>query len=238
MTVPSKPAIAPSQIAAHSPQPSPQRRRVSVDQRQVWLAIATLTLITVLTLASPAFAHHPLGGTTPQTALSGLLSGLGHPVIGPDHLAFVLAVGLLSAQLAKTRLLIGSFLLAALAGVGLHLLELNLPAPEVIISLSVLLLGGLVAQGKALPTLPMLLLTAGAGLFHGYAYGEAIVGAEPTPLLAYLVGLTMVQGAIAGSISVVLSRILSPAKRQARLQAAGLVACGAGLAFLSAVVLG
>jgi urease accessory protein len=35
-----------------------------------------------------------------------------------------------------------------------------------------------------------------AGLVHGYAYGEAIVGAEPTPLAAYLAGYTVVQVAI------------------------------------------
>ena len=35
-----------------------------------------------------------------------------------------------------------------------------------------------------------------SGIAHGYAYGEAIVGAEPTPLVAYLVGFTLVQLAI------------------------------------------
>ncbi len=36
-----------------------------------------------------------------------------------------------------------------------------------------------------------------SGAVHGYAYGEAIVGAESTPLLAYLCGFTLVQFAIA-----------------------------------------
>ena len=35
-----------------------------------------------------------------------------------------------------------------------------------------------------------------AGLAHGYAYGEAIVGAEQTPLVAYLVGFSLVQLAL------------------------------------------
>lgn len=34
---------------------------------------------------------------------------------------------------------------------------------------------------------------AAVGLLHVYAYGEAIVGAEPTPLVAYLLGLSLVQ---------------------------------------------
>lgn len=32
---------------------------------------------------------------------------------------------------------------------------------------------------------------------HGYALGESIYGAEPTPLYAYLFGLALIQSAIA-----------------------------------------
>jgi urease accessory protein len=35
------------------------------------------------------------------------------------------------------------------------------------------------------------------GLFHGYALGESIVGAEPTPLVSYFVGLAAIQSLIA-----------------------------------------
>jgi urease accessory protein len=38
-----------------------------------------------------------------------------------------------------------------------------------------------------------LVLAVAAGFFHGYAYGEAVIGAEATPLAAYLVGLALVQ---------------------------------------------
>ncbi len=40
------------------------------------------------------YAHHVMGGRMPATFAEGLLSGLGHPVIGIDHLAFIVAVGL------------------------------------------------------------------------------------------------------------------------------------------------
>ena len=52
----------------------------------------------LLALASlPAQAHHFMDGGMPQNWLEGLLSGLGHPVIGPDHAAFVFAAGFLLA---------------------------------------------------------------------------------------------------------------------------------------------
>ena len=44
--------------------------------------------------AFPAFAHHMMGGRTPSTFMEGLLSGLGHPVIGLDHFAFLVAIGI------------------------------------------------------------------------------------------------------------------------------------------------
>ena len=49
-------------------------------------------------LAAPAFAHHPLDGKIPSNLFEGFMSGLGHPVIGLDHLAFVIAVGLIAVN--------------------------------------------------------------------------------------------------------------------------------------------
>ena len=44
--------------------------------------------------ASPAYAHHPLGGMPMETFTHGLLSGIGHPILGFDHLFFVVIVGI------------------------------------------------------------------------------------------------------------------------------------------------
>jgi urease accessory protein len=40
-------------------------------------------------------------------------------------------------------------------------------------------------------------LFAVVGLIHGYALGESIYGAEPAPLYAYLLGLAVIQSAVA-----------------------------------------
>lgn len=45
-------------------------------------------------ISSPASAHHPLDGRLPANLFEGIMSGFGHPVIGFDHLAFVIASGL------------------------------------------------------------------------------------------------------------------------------------------------
>ena len=48
---------------------------------------AVVTALLVLMVAVPAYAHHPMGGVTPSSFGEGLLSGIGHPIIGLDHLA-------------------------------------------------------------------------------------------------------------------------------------------------------
>src|SRR5262245_6809064 len=55
----------------------------------------SLSLIVLAISGAPAFAHHMMGGRTPATFGEGILSGLGHPIIGLDHLAAVVAVGCL-----------------------------------------------------------------------------------------------------------------------------------------------
>lgn len=85
-----------------------------------FLAIAGLLFSLV-----PVLAHHPFGGETPDNLFEGFLSGIEHSVIGLDHLAFVIAAGLLAAAMGRSRI-----------------------------------------------------------IFHGYAYGEAIVGAEMGPLVS------------------------------------------------------
>ena len=197
-----------------------------------------LAAIATLLLATPALAHHPFGGEAPQTVFQGLLSGLGHPVIGLDHLAFIIAVGLLAAVLRQRALPI-VFLLAAVFGTGLHLAELNLPAPELVISGSVLLFGLLAVSHRQLNAPTVMALAAIAGIFHGYAYGEAVVGAESMPLVAYLAGFTLIQGAIAYTTYFLSQRHL---KREGSagiipLRQAGFVICGAGAAFLGSLLI-
>ena len=187
----------------------------------------------ILLAPASALAHHVMDGELPATFAQGLLSGLGHPVIGLDHLAFVVAVGLVAASAPGGRLLPIAFLGAMLAGIGLHLASLDLPLAELVIAGSVLALGVALALGVRLSAGIAALLFAVAGLFHGYAYGESIVGAEPTPLVAYLAGLVLVQYAIAlGALEV--ARRLQPSGRAVpALRAAGVLAVAIGAAFLT-----
>ncbi len=147
--------------------------------------------------AVPASAHHAMEGRTPTTPLQGLLSGLGHPVIGLDHLAALVAAGCIASLFPRGALLALSFVVAVLSGAALHRQSFDIPAMEIAVAASVAVLGLVLVVARPFPPIAALILFVLAGAIHGYALGESIVGAEPAPLYAYFAGLAIVQSATA-----------------------------------------
>ena len=165
-----------------------------------------LTAVAVAAMTTtPAFAHHPLGGGTPETFVHGVLSGIGHPMLGIDHFAFIVAMALAAVAMGRLATAPLAFLAASMAGVLLTYNGIALPLIEVMVAGSATLIGAIVLSGRKL-TMPVALgLFAAAGLFHGAAYGAGT--------LARLFW----DGANAASVS---------------LRVAGGVAAGVGFAFL------
>jgi urease accessory protein len=198
--------------------------------------------LAVVSAISPALAHHPMGGRTPSNVFEGFMSGVAHPLIGPDHFAFVVAVGLLAATRKQGVMIPFAFVLAAMFGAGMHLANLNVPGIELFVSGSVALFGILLALKNSLNTGAVAGLSALAGLFHGYAYGEAIFGAQMTPLVSYLAGFTIIQLGVSLTAfwigtQVVLkhNKVFQPSTP---FHSAGLVICGMGLAFFISQMIG
>ncbi|MGB3202768.1 MAG: HupE/UreJ family protein [Nodosilinea sp.] len=193
-----------------------------------------ISISILLSIAFPAYAHHPSGGTISTTFLEGFLSGLGHPVVGLDHLVFVISVGLIASTVARGFWIPVAFVSTALVGTGLYLMLVDVPMVEVVISASVLVSGILLAKLNKPDAAIIAVLAGVAGLFHGYAYGEAIVGATAVPLTAYLLGFTLVQAIIALSaykVAVLVKN--SSIARPNFLSFAGYIAIGSGMAFLA-----
>ena len=211
-------------------------------------AIAELSFISGITLSvalllhsSPALAHHPNGGKLPSNFVEGLLSGFGHPIIGIDHFVFVIAVGLLAALSKRAGMLIPvAFVAATAIGTAIHLQSVDLPVAELIISASVLVMGIFLARKEQTSLAILIVISAIAGIFHGYAYGESIVGAEITALGAYLLGFCAIQLAISWTAYFLGKKILSKASipNDLPLRFAGFTICGIGFSFLSSAILG
>jgi len=180
-----------------------------------------------------ALAHHPLGGGTPETFMHGFLSGVGHPVIGIDHFAFVVAVGLVAAFAARRFVSPLAFVVATMVGCLLHFGGLMLPMSELLIAVSVLALGAVVLSGKRLSDLTQIAAFSVAGLFHGFAYGGAIIGAEATPLVAYLAAFSLTQFLIAAGVMVLVTAVRRAADVKAiQPRLAGALVAGVGLVFV------
>jgi len=209
---------------------------------QVGFLLAFLTIILTITsflFGTPVLAHHAMGGKVPANFFEGFTSGLAHPVIGPDHFAFVVSVGLLAAISHQGIMIPIAFVLAAIAGTGLHLMQIALPAAEFAISGSILLFGILLALKDRPNTWVLTGLAAIVGLFHGYAYGGSIFGAQMLPVIAYLMGFTVIQLVVAIAAFLIGRVVLKKATEQPSLplRFAGFVICGVGITFLSTLIL-
>ena len=150
----------------------------------VWLCAFTVFVL-------PSLAHHPFG--MPEQAklspLQGLISGIGHPLLGPDHLLFLLAIGFVG--LRHPQLWVAPLLIAGLLG---SCLAQFIPiSGEMEIYAEALIAATLVIEGLvALGIFPYGLLLPVIGL-HGFLLGGTIVGAEPSTMLTYFLGLLISQ---------------------------------------------
>jgi urease accessory protein len=191
---------------------------------------ATLVGAGLVASAGTASAHHLMGGKTPSTFADGILSGVGHPIIGPDHLAFLVALGIAVGVGRLSLVAPFLFLLAMACGVAAHVAAVNIPAAELIVAVSVLIAGFLIALDWNLPSAAWAAIFGIAGFFHGYAYGESIYGAEHTPLAAYLVGLVAVQTALVVGIALASRTVWTASRIGPRLVGAAI--CGVGFTVL------
>ena len=204
------------------------------DKNGARVAAAGLAIFFATASLEPAFAHHVMGRELPSTLWQGLLSGLGHPIIEIDHFAFIVGVGLVSYLVGRIALLPLFFVAGTVLGCFVHLQDFDLPGSEAAIAFSLVVLAAIVGLRARIPISVIAILFAVAGILHGYAYGESIVGAEPAPLVAYVVGFALIQYGIAVTSGAALAMIVSRdyLSETAAMRTAGVaIALVAGLSF-------
>jgi urease accessory protein len=202
-------------------------------------AVVATAAVAMLLAQQPAAAHHVMGGEMPATFWQGLLSGLGHPIIGIDHLAFVVGLGLMSAVAGHVFLLPCLFIAGTVVGCAGYISGVGIPYAELAIALTLCAAAVMVAMRPQVPTALLAAFFAGAGVVHGYAYGESIIGAEPAPLAAYIAGFAAVQYGIAVGAAAALRFIVGrhyAAELTASRAAAGAIALVAAVSLAYSVV--
>lgn len=158
-------------------------------------------------LAAPAaVAHtgHPLDGVG---------DGITHPLFGLDHLLAMVAVGVLAAFAGSRRIawltplgFLGGMVLGGVAGMA----GMPLPAGEVLIAASVVVLGILVATRGAGGGWWLPFLAAVFGAVHGHAHGaELPEGAAPIAYAAGFIAATAVLHLSGTGLGLALRRVPS-----------------------------
>ena len=193
-----------------------------------------LSLAALVLTATPALAHHPLGGMPMETFAHGLLSGIGHPILGFDHLFFIAIVGIAALYTGRALMAPGAYIAAMLVGCLMMSFGAGLPVKEAVIGLSLLVVGGVVLSGRALGLVPALVLFAAFGLFHGSAFGDAMAQQEAaggtSVLVGYLIGLGVVQYVIAVGAGWLAKTVWNAAEASAiQPRLAGAVVAGVGI---------
>ncbi len=185
-------------------------------------------------IATPAFAHHPMGGTTPTTLGEGLLSGLGHPLLGLDHLAALIAVGLVASRFASGALVLPVLWIVGMGlGAFAHTLSIDLPAGELLVAGSLILIGAIGVLKPSLPLPALGAIFAAAGFAHGHALAEAIIGADRAVVGAYLIGLVAIQAAVTvGTILLARRLFAMDASAPLPMRAAAAAMAAVGVVFL------
>lgn len=153
-----------------------------------------LSLFIALILPKIVFAHHPLNGTIMENFNDGFLSGIGHPILGLDHLLFIIGVGLISYLSKRFLNFSFTFIGGTILGLVSIISGLYLPFYEIIISFSLLLLGYLILSRKQIRYNGLLFTLF--GVFHGWAYGAIFsndVKLNIDVLFGYSLGLLVTQ---------------------------------------------
>lgn len=134
-----------------------------------------LRVITACLILLPGVALAHPGHVTQGDFTTGFL----HPMLGPDHVLAMVAVGLWAAVIGSpaTWLLPLTFPLAMLAGGALGAFGVALPAVEAGIAASAIVIGVAVMLALRPPMWLATLAVAVFAVFHGHAHGTEMPGA-------------------------------------------------------------
>lgn len=189
--------------------------------RAAALGVAALTMTLAVVIAPALWAHEESGRA------AGLLSGLHHPISGLDHVVAMVAVGLWGAQLGAPAVWVlpVTFPMVMAFGGMLGLMGIPLPATEVGVALSGVLLGGMVLLEARPPLWVAALLVGFFAIFHGHAHGTEL--ADDQSAVFYSLGFVISTGLLhAAGITIGLAHRWPRGRQALRVLGGGVAAVG------------
>ena len=188
------------------------------------LAVAAFYLVS----ATPLLAHSGEGYG------GGFVAGFTHPILGWDHVAAMVAVGLWGAFLGAPAIWILPvvFPLVMAFGAVAGILGIPIPAIETGIALSAVVLGAMILFAARPPIWVCAVIVGAFAIFHGYAHGTELPATVDA--FAYAVGFVISTGLL-HLIGIAFGLLVRwPAGQMAVRGAGGLIAFS-GIAFLTGV---
>lgn len=180
----------------------------------------------VAVAASPAFAH------TGDAAGGGFVTGFLHPILGWDHVAAMVAVGLWGAFLGKPAiwLLPVTFPLVMALGGAAGAAGVPLPGIETGIAASAMIIGLAVLFAARPPLIIAAVIVAFFAIFHGHAHGTEMP--EAISPLAYAAGFVIGTGLL-HLCGIAFGFLTRSATGTIAVRAAGGLIAAAGIGFLT-----
>lgn len=192
------------------------------------LLVSLIGGLIILSSAGPAMAHSGVGVT------GGFASGFLHPILGWDHVVAMVAVGLWGAFLGAPAiwLLPVVFPLVMACGGALGVFGVPVPAVEVGIAGSAVVLGLLVALAARPPLWAAAVIVGVFAIFHGHAHGTELP--EAANVFAYAVGFVLGTGLL-HMIGIAFGLLVRWPAGQYAVRAGGVAIASVGAVFLAGV---
>jgi urease accessory protein len=150
--------------------------------------LRTSGFLLLLLPSAGVFAH------TGEGLAGGFVSGFFHPILGWDHVAAMVAVGLWGAFLGSPAiwLLPVVFPLVMAVGGAIGVAGIPIPAVETGIAASAVVLGAMVLMAVRPPAFVAAIVVGAFAIFHGHAHGTELPQAANA--IAYSIGFVVATG--------------------------------------------
>jgi len=193
-------------------------------------AVGAMIWLLAVSAAGSALAH-----AGADHGSGGFLSGFTHPLLGPDHVIAMVAVGLWGVFLGAPAIWVLPvvFPLVMALGGAFGMIEVPIPGVEIGIALSAVVLGLCVALALTPPLWVAAIIVGGFAICHGYAHGAEMPAASDA--VSYALGFVIATGLLHLCGIAFGSLARWPAGKLA-VRAAGVLIAVAGGAYLSGVV--
>ena len=183
-----------------------------------------------LMISSPAFAH-----ISEEGLKGGFISGYIHPLLGWDHVAAMVAVGIWGAFLGRRAIWILPIVFPFVMIIGGILGMLGVPVPFIVpgIALSSIIIGLAIAFKWQAPLSLASIIVGLFAIYHGYAHGQNLpVASNP---IAFAFGFVLGSGTL--HLIGILFSLLDRYRWGVRsLQLAGVIIALVGLAVLTGMI--